>query len=74
MHPRVSIIQPSPAVGGHCISVNLWFLVGDYPDFTNLILTARKINDSMPKHVLGRIRDIMKKHNIIEVSKVTYMD
>lgn len=70
MHPRVNILQPGPGVGGHCISVDPWFLVGDYPDLTNLILTARKINDSMPSHVLGRIRDIMRKHGIKDISKV----
>lgn len=69
-HPRVNILQPGPGVGGHCISVDPWFLVGDYPDLTNLILTARKINDSMPSHVLGRIRDIMKEHNITDISKI----
>lgn len=69
-HPRVNILQPGPGVGGHCISVDPWFLVGDYPDLTNLILAARKINDSMPTHVLGRIRDIMKEHNITDLSKV----
>ncbi|TMU84120.1 nucleotide sugar dehydrogenase [Bacillus sp. BHET2] len=69
-HPRVNILQPGPGVGGHCISVDPWFLVGDYPDLTNLILTARKINDSMPSHVLGRIRDIMREYNIKDISKV----
>ncbi|MFJ7974817.1 nucleotide sugar dehydrogenase [Peribacillus sp. NPDC096379] len=70
MHPRVNILQPGPGVGGHCISVDPWFLVGDYPDLTNLILSARKINDSMPRHVLGRIRDIMREHGIKDISKV----
>lgn len=69
-HPRVNILQPGPGVGGHCISVDPWFLVGDYPDLTNLILTARKTNDAMPTHVLGRIRDIMREHNITDVSKI----
>lgn len=69
-HPRVNILQPGPGVGGHCISVDPWFLVGDYPDLTNIILTARKINDSMPTHVLGRIRDIMREHNIADISKI----
>lgn len=69
-HPRVNILQPGPGVGGHCISVDPWFLVGDYPDLTNLILTARKINDSMPQHVLSRIRDIMREHNVRDISKI----
>ncbi|MFH5881247.1 nucleotide sugar dehydrogenase [Liberiplasma polymorphum] len=69
-HPRVNILQPGPGVGGHCISVDPWFLVGDYPDLTNLILAARKINDSMPSHVLKRISSIMKEQNIKDVSRV----
>ncbi|RJE83618.1 nucleotide sugar dehydrogenase [Paenibacillus sp. 1011MAR3C5] len=69
-HPRVNILQPGPGVGGHCISVDPWFLVGDYPDLTNLILTARKINDSMPSHVLRRIRDIMREHGITDITKI----
>lgn len=69
-HPRVNILQPGPGVGGHCISVDPWFLVGDYPDLTNLILVARKINDSMPSYVLRRIRDIMRGHNIRDIAKV----
>lgn len=70
MHPRVNILQPGPGVGGHCISVDPWFLVGDYPDLTNLILNARKINDSMPTHVLSRIRDIMRENNIRDISEI----
>lgn len=69
-HPRVNILQPGPGVGGHCISVDPWFLVGDYPDLTNMILTARKTNDSMPDHVLSRIRDIMREHNIKDIGKI----
>ena len=69
-HPRVNILQPGPGVGGHCISVDPWFLVGDYPDLTNIILAARKINDSMPDHVLSRIRDIMRENNIKDLGKI----
>ena len=69
-HPRVNILQPGPGVGGHCISVDPWFLVGDYPDLTNMILTARKTNDSMPSHVLSRIRDIMREHKIKDIGKI----
>lgn len=69
-HPRVNILQPGPGVGGHCISVDPWFLVGDYPGLANIILAARKINDSMPKHVLSRIRTIMREHKVDDISKV----
>lgn len=69
-HPRVNILQPGPGVGGHCISVDPWFLVGDYPDLTQLILSAREVNDSMPLYVLSRIKEIMKENNISDFSKV----
>ncbi len=69
-HPRVNILTPGPGVGGHCISVDPWFLVGDYPGLANIILAARKINDSMPEFVLERIHEIMEKHEIKDVSKV----
>lgn len=70
MHPRVNILSPGPGVGGHCISVDPWFLVGDYPGLSNIILAARKINDSMPKFVLKRIRAIMEEHGLDNPSKV----
>lgn len=69
-HPRVNILQPGPGVGGHCISVDPWFLVGDYPGLVNIILAARKINDKMPEYVLERISEIMEEHEIYDVSKV----
>lgn len=70
MHPRVNILQPGPGVGGHCISVDPWFLVGDYPGLANIVLAARKINDSMPEFVLERAADIMAENNITEVGRV----
>ena len=69
-HPRVNIMQPGPGVGGHCISVDPWFLVGDYPGLSNIILAARKINDSMPGYVLSRLYDIMKEQNMTDITKV----
>lgn len=70
MHPRVNILQPGPGVGGHCISVDPWFLVGDYPNLANIIKQARTINDSMPDYVLERISEIMKAHGMKDVSRV----
>lgn len=69
-HPRVNILSPGPGVGGHCISVDPWFLVGDYPGLANIIKMARNINDSMPDFVLERIHNIMKENGIKDVSKV----
>lgn len=72
MHPRVNILNPGPGVGGHCISVDPWFLVGDYPNISLLIHEARKINDSMPAFVLERIKDILKENNMTIKSKIGF--
>ncbi|GAB6168182.1 nucleotide sugar dehydrogenase [Clostridium carnis] len=69
-HPRVNILQPGPGVGGHCISVDPWFLVGDYPDIVNVVLGAREVNDAMPKYVYDKLHRIMKENNIKDYSKV----
>ena len=69
-HPRVNILSPGPGVGGHCISVDPWFLVGDFPNLTPLIHAARNVNDNMPKYVYKRIREIMKAHKISDLSRV----
>ena len=70
MHPRVNILNPGPGVGGHCISVDPWFLVGDYPSLTNVIWESMKVNDSMPEYVLARIAKIMKENGIKDYKKV----
>ena len=70
MHPRVNILQPGPGVGGHCISVDPWFLVGDYPSLAKVIDESMKTNDGMPDFVLNRIYEIMKENKITDISKV----
>jgi UDP-N-acetyl-D-mannosaminuronic acid dehydrogenase len=70
LHPRVNILSPGPGVGGHCIPVDPWFLVGDYPGLTNIILAARKINDGMPRFVIHRISQIMKDTGLTDVRRV----
>lgn len=51
-HPRVQVHHAGPGVGGHCISVDPWFLVDRFPDQANLIHLARLRNDGMPAHVV----------------------
>ena len=70
MHPRVNILSPGPGVGGHCISVDPWFLVGDYPSLAKVIDESMKTNDGMPDFVLNRIHDIMRENGMTDVSRV----
>ena len=70
LHPRVNILQPGPGVGGHCISVDPWFLVGDYPSLAKVIDESMKTNDSMPDFVLNRIYEVMQENGIRDTGRV----
>lgn len=70
MHPRVNILAPGPGVGGHCIPVDPWFLVGDYPQHTPLIAKAMEINEQMPDYIFDRICRLMEDNGITDFSRV----
>ena len=44
-HPRVNILQPGCGVGGHCIAVDPYFIVSDYPAESKMIGKAREVNN-----------------------------
>lgn len=67
-HPRVNILNPGPGVGGHCISVDPWFLVEAAPDISPLVHTAREVNDNQPRFV---IENMKKKLGALAHRKVT---
>jgi UDP-N-acetyl-D-mannosaminuronic acid dehydrogenase len=60
-HPRVSILQPGPGVGGHCIAVDPWFIVDSAPELARLIRMARVVNDDKPRYVIDRIERAAKR-------------
>lgn len=57
-HPRVEILQPGTGVGGHCIAVDPWFIASQDPENSNIIKTAREVNDSKPRWVVDKIMNI----------------
>jgi nucleotide sugar dehydrogenase len=63
-HPRVDIHTPGPGVGGHCLSIDPYFIVeiGEQKGTpARLIKTAREINEHMPYHVAGLVEEEMVK-------------
>jgi len=56
-HPRVSILQPGPGVGGHCIAVDPWFIISSVPENARLLRIAREVNDHKPEFVLSQVRE-----------------
>lgn len=64
-HPRVNILQPGPGVGGHCIAVDPWFIVSSDRENSNLIRTAREVNDRKPSWVINKVREAVKEHSVV---------
>jgi UDP-N-acetyl-D-mannosaminuronic acid dehydrogenase len=58
-HPRVKILTPGPGVGGHCISVDPWFLVEAAPDLAEVITAARYVNDRQPSFVINLVKRVI---------------
>lgn len=58
-HPRVDILSPGPGVGGHCIPVDPRFLSNANPLVTELIQSARRVNDRMPYQVVRRVMEML---------------
>lgn len=59
-HPRVEVLRPGPGVGGHCIPVDPTFLANANPFLTELIQTARRVNERMPHVVLRMIDESLR--------------
>ncbi len=55
-HPRVNILTPGIGVGGHCISVDPWFIVEMF-DEAQLIKQARITNDAKPYWVANKVEE-----------------
>lgn len=74
LHPRVNLHLPGPGVGGHCISVDPWFIVEQAPDEARLIRLARETNDNQPHRVVERILDLVgsEQHRKVTVLGVAY--
>ncbi|EGO7566577.1 nucleotide sugar dehydrogenase, partial [Enterococcus faecalis] len=76
-HPRVNILNPGPGVGGHCISVDPWFLVGEDNENTLLIQQARNVNDSMPNYIWEKMQKMINEQengqkNVVGLYGLTY--
>lgn len=60
-HPRVNILQPGPGVGGHCIPVDPWFIINQFPEQSQLLSSSRAVNDSKLKWVIQKIAEAVEK-------------
>lgn len=74
-HPRVNIHKPGPGVGGPCLPKDPYLLTHKITLKTgNIIKTARKINDYMPKHILRTTLQALKNTGKnIKKTKITIL-
>lgn len=63
-HPRVNILQPGSGVGGHCIAVDPWFIVSDYPEQAQIIKRSRETNDYKADWCANKILETCRKFEI----------
>lgn len=56
-HPRVNILNPGTGVGGHCIAVDPWFIVSEFPEESPLIRKSREANNYKTEWVLEKIKN-----------------
>ncbi len=59
-HPRVNIHSPGPGVGGHCLAIDPYFIYSLAPDEAKMIKLARDTNNSMPKFVVDKTKEILE--------------
>ena len=62
-HPRVNILQPGCGGGGHCIAVDPYFIVSEYPNEAKMISLGREINNYKPQWIVERIEKIKKQND-----------
>ena len=56
-HPRVNILQPGTGVGGHCIAVDPWFIVSEFPQESKIIRSAREINNFKTEWAIEKVKN-----------------
>lgn len=56
-HPRVNILRPGTGVGGHCIAVDPWFIVSEFPEQSKIIRKAREINNYKTEWAIEKIKN-----------------
>ncbi|MEA4957114.1 UDP-N-acetyl-D-mannosamine dehydrogenase [bioreactor metagenome] len=72
-HPRVNIHSPGPGVGGHCLAIDPYFIYSLAPEEAKIIKLARDTNNSMPKFVVDKTKEILENINNVEKAKIAVL-
>jgi len=70
-HPRVNILQPGSGVGGHCIAVDPYFIISDFPQESKMIAAAREVNNYKSDWCVEKIKSTALQFEIDNNRKPT---
>jgi UDP-N-acetyl-D-mannosaminuronic acid dehydrogenase len=70
-HPRVNVLNPGCGVGGHCISVDPWFIVDSANGKAKMIEQARRVNDYKADWVIEKVKNSILNYEIENGRKPT---
>ena len=60
-HPRVNILRPGCGVGGHCIALDPWFLISQFPADTKIMQMSRQVNNYKTEWTIKKINNFIEK-------------
>ncbi|MCX6777542.1 MAG: nucleotide sugar dehydrogenase [Candidatus Micrarchaeota archaeon] len=65
--PGRNIHMPGAGVGGHCIPKDSWLLASgvDNDRLLSIVRLARKVNDSMPSHMLELVSEALSEQGVL---------
>lgn len=63
-HPRVNILRPGCGVGGHCIALDPWFLISQFPEDTQIMQMSRKVNTYKTEWTINEINNCIEKQKV----------
>ncbi len=70
-HPRVSLLNPTCGVGGHCVPVDPLLLAESFPAHSELLKTSRRVNEERTHWVLDRIEHAITTWNAVHSTQPT---
>ncbi len=65
-HPRVNILRPGTGVGGHCIAVDPWFIVSEFPEESQVIRKAREVNNYKTEWAIEKVKNAALQFKVEE--------
>ena len=71
-HPRVNILSPGAGVGGHCIAIDPWFIVSQFPKKSKMIETSRRTNKQKPIWALNKILEMINPTDTVACMGLSY--